>query len=331
MSKVLILGGTRFIGRRLVEHLMKDRRFEITLFHRGISGDALFPELPVIRGDRRTSDIQQIRGTDWDFIVDLSSYYPDSLARLLQYVPAGLKKYIYVSTISVYDQAIDPTPLKEENAALLSCTESERTDESPATYGKRKAACEAELRVSGIPHCSLRPAVVYGPYDYTDRLYYWLYQVYHRVLLPLPEGGCRPIALTWVGDIARTVESALTDGGITGPVNLVSHEEVRIRDIVTETAAQLNRNPILIDLPEDFLNNQKVDMWSDMPLWIASDQHTISSRKLREEWGFHPTSLAAALRETIRWNDERGWPPPGSGLSSEALDNLLIKFNFKSV
>jgi len=102
-NKILILGGTEFVGRQLVEDLSKDSSIELYLFNRGKTNADLFPKVQRIIGDRETKDIEQLRQHQWDYIIDFSSYFPQSLSNTLEVINQDVKKYIYISTISVYD------------------------------------------------------------------------------------------------------------------------------------------------------------------------------------------------------------------------------------
>ena len=177
MKKVLVLGGTQFIGRNLVERLLAGGSYEVTLFNRQKTGSDLFPQLNKIKGDRETDDMAQIAGVEWDYVLDLSCYFPAELELTLQYLPKGLTRYIFVSTCSVYPTDPEHSGAVTEQEAILPCSAEERIDRSPSTYGNRKAECERVLENSAVPYAILRPGLVYGRYDHTDRFYYWLFQV----------------------------------------------------------------------------------------------------------------------------------------------------------
>ena len=157
MKKVLILGGTQFIGRYLVEQLLKRSDIELTLFNRQQTNQHLFTDTKKIKGDRNTINNQSFTEFNYDLIVDLSCYYPDQLKQTLKYVPRSLSNYIFISTCSVYDNEIDQSELRDETATLLSCNEEEAKDSTAQTYGKRKVACEKILMNSSINYSILRP------------------------------------------------------------------------------------------------------------------------------------------------------------------------------
>jgi 2'-hydroxyisoflavone reductase len=221
MEKILILGGTQFIGRTLVEQLQKLNNYDITLFNRQQTQADLFPEVKKMKGDRETNDISQIENEKWDYVIDVSCYYPDSLVHVLDSIKGSLKKYILVSTCSVYDDDNDQTPMRVETAKVLSCTNEQRTDRTDASYGNRKAECERILVNSNQKYTIFRPSLVYGPYDHTDRLYYWLYQVQTSKTLLLPDFGEKLFSITYVHDLVHAIINAL-ESDVSGIYNVTT-------------------------------------------------------------------------------------------------------------
>ena len=188
MKKILILGGTQFIGRVLVESLLEQEGLSITLFNRGKTGGELFPEVDRLIGDRNTGDIEQIGRQEWDVVIDLSCYFPHQIESSLEQVKDKVGRYVLISTCSVYDPK-EGLVLRDEGSSMSTCSADQRTDESAQTYGARKAECERILSASGISHFILRPALVFGIHDHTDRFYYWLHAVNSKQELVLPDYG----------------------------------------------------------------------------------------------------------------------------------------------
>ena len=102
MRKLLILGGTNFLGRHFIENIIDRKDLDITLFNRQKTNQHLFPTLKKIKGDRETNEISGILNTNWDIIVDFSSYFPDSLEYLIHQLKGKVKRYIFISTVSVF-------------------------------------------------------------------------------------------------------------------------------------------------------------------------------------------------------------------------------------
>ena len=98
MDRILIIGGTNFIGRNLINKLSLNKKYDLTIFNRGITNPDLFPNIKKIIGDRNSPDVKLIHQINWDYIIDLSCYFPQSLINILSELPLNLKKYIFSFT-----------------------------------------------------------------------------------------------------------------------------------------------------------------------------------------------------------------------------------------
>lgn len=322
--KILVLGGTQFIGRNLVEALIKTDH-SITLFNRGKTGGDLFPNLPRITGDRQSSEIEEIRG-DWDVVIDLSCYFPSELESTLTQLDPARTKYIFVSSCSAYKPQFNST-LHGESSALRSCSEEEAKQDKPETYGGRKAACELILGRSDFKHAILRPALVYGKYDHTDRLYYWLHQVKLKDQLIVPEGGSPRFSITYVKDLVAAIIK-LAESDVTGTFNAISESETSIGQIVKIASENLNESPSRLTAEASFLKRQGISQWQDMPLWINGDHFTYSNEKWKAELGLEPTSMESGIRETLSFISD--WPEPTYGMPEKRRQELIKLLNSSS-
>jgi nucleoside-diphosphate-sugar epimerase len=222
--QILVLGGTRFVGRGIVEAAL-DRGHELTLFNRGSTDPDAFrdnPNVHRVRGDRRSNDISQIAESRWDAVVDVSAYGPDDIRPVLQALSDQTPQYVFISTVSVYLPNIPPG--SDESAPLLQVPESIPSSD-PRAYGGLKALCERELRdAAGDRLTILRPTVVIGPRDYTDRFGWWVKRIAAAGDLPVPRRLEQPVQLIDVRDLsvfaARTI-----DANILGTYNAVGPKE----------------------------------------------------------------------------------------------------------
>ena len=325
MKKVLILGGTRFIGRNLVERLQRTGAFDLTLFHRGLTGSELFPEVQRIRGDRNTDEVRRISKENWDFVIDLSCYFPDSLQTTLECLQNAPERYLFVSTCSVYDNAGAPGMMRPETADILSCADDQRNDPGPGSYGRRKAACERILETSGLNYLIFRPALVYGPYDHTDRFYYWLHQVQTQATLLLPDGGFRAFSLTYVMDLVELISQGLRQETAFRTFNVISQPQASIRQIVETAQELLGRENAFRQAAPAFLHERGIRPWLDLPLWLDSDLFTYSNARLRSEFHFRPTPLAEGIRTTLAHYSSLHWPEPKYGIPEKQRQALLLQ------
>lgn len=323
-KRILVLGGTQFIGRYLVEQLLGLQNADITLFNRQRTRAELFPELKKIKGDRETDDVHQIADQDWDIVIDLSCFYPASLTTVLHQLKGKLEKYILISTCSVYDSS-SRIEMKTEDALVLGCTEEQGKDRSPETYGNRKAECERILMASELDYVILRPALVFGQYDHTDRFYYWLYQVKKSSTLLLPDKGERTFSVTYVKDLVSMIIEAVQAGLKVGIYNAISEPRISIRQIVDCAQESLKSELSEVNASPEFLNQNKIHQWVDMPLWLDGDHFTYSNELLIKNYNRKLTKSTSSIRETMEYYDSLNWPEPRYGMSNETKNELINK------
>ena len=324
-EKVLILGGTQFIGRNLVERLLDSDTYQLTLFNRQISNAAIFPQCRKIKGDRSTSDIEQVNDTDWDFVIDLSCYYPAQLESLIANLKSPPRQFIFVSTCSVYDNGVDQTILRNEDAAVHSCTPEEAIDRDDNTYGQRKAESERVLAKSGLNHVILRPSLVYGSHDYTDRFYYWLYQAKFNSPLLLPDGGERRFAITYVDDLVSAMVEALTSNKPYSIYTITSIPQVSIKAIVEQACSIFGTEPQIKSASPEFLHANGVKPWVNMPLWLDCEYFTYSNERIKSDFDFRFVDFEASVKESINHFDEIGWNEPTYGITEKERLSLIEK------
>ena len=170
--KILVIGGTRFVGRHFVDAALANGH-EITLFNRGQSNADLYPNVENIQGDRTIdADLEALKGKHWDAVVDTCGYVPKDVRKTAELLKDAVDIYLFISTISVYD---GPMTLKDDEDAKLQTladpTVEEVTNES---YGGLKVLCEQVVNeLYGERALQVRPGMIVGPYDPTDRYTYW--------------------------------------------------------------------------------------------------------------------------------------------------------------
>jgi 2'-hydroxyisoflavone reductase len=315
MEKLLIIGGTQFIGRNLLLKLQESNKYDITLFNRGKTNASLFPQFKRIIGDRNTDDISKIGQEEWDYIIDLSCYYPDSLEKILPLIKDSVKRYVFVSTCSVYDRNENKSSIATlENGPLLDCSKEQETESLPAAYGNKKVACERLLAASGLDYISLRPSLVYGAYDHTDRLYYWLYQVKHKTPILVPDHGERLFSITYVTDLVHAIIKSLNVEVHSNIYNVISEEFTSIKNIIATASDLLNRSPQIISATPDFLHQHQIQEWTTMPLWIDGDYFTYSDKKLITDFDISLSDWTKSIQETVDYYETLDWSNPIYGL-----------------
>ena len=166
--KLLVLGGTKFLGRHAVDAALADGH-DVTIFTRGQTNPELFPEVEHLQGDR-DGDLDALSGGTWDGVVDTSGYVPRIVRQSAELLRDRVGRYVFVSSISVYDDFSEPLTEASPVAEL----EDPATEEIMENYGALKAACERVVEeIYGDRSARVRAGLIVGPYDPTDRFTYW--------------------------------------------------------------------------------------------------------------------------------------------------------------
>ncbi len=208
MDTVLVIGGSRFVGRHAVEAFL-EAGYDVTTFNRGNHPDPFAGDDRVrhVAGDRTNdSALEAAAGrVDPDVVVDVVAYHPRDV-RAATTVFADVDAYVYVSSGDAYAEEV--VPKREDETALEPCTPEQATDDGPASYGARKAEGDRavfEAAADGVDATSVRPCIVYGPHDYTERLDYWLDRVASYDRLVVPGDGQNLWHRAYVEDVARAL------------------------------------------------------------------------------------------------------------------------------
>ncbi len=328
MKKILVLGGTQFIGRVLVEHLMDAGYRDLTLFSRGLSNPGLFPELRHIHGDRYSDDLFNIAAEDWDVILDISCYFPQHLRQLLPRLEGRVGRYLFMSTGSVYDREAMWDHLATEETPLCAWTEADLMDPSPyVNYGPKKVACETcLLDTSWLDAIIFRPALVVGKYDHFDRFYYWLYRIRHRDRILLPGSGNEQMNVTFVEDLARALIRAIEVPEHRRVYNATTTPVMTLRRMFTIMAEVMGKTPAFVDLSKSLADDHGLRPWDDLPMCSNFDgrsRYTMDHTKLTQDMHLSFASFREVVEKTLPWCDEREWPTVRMGLSVEKEAELL--------
>ncbi len=259
---ILVLGGTRFVGRAVVVEALR-AGCRVTLFNRGVTNPDLFPKVEKLRGDRST-DLSALRGRDWDAVIDVAAYEPSVVDRSVEVLRDSVDRYVFVSTLSVYaDHATTESQL--EGARVLDL---DAGDDAGTLYGARKALCEGVL-LDGLAERATvaRAGLIVGPYDPTDRFACWPRRMAKggRVLAPGDPGD--PLQFIDVRDLARWLVAAAT-AGFSGIFN-VTGRPVAFVDFLNDCAVP-GVDAELVWVPSARLLEAGLDPWMGIQLWIGA-------------------------------------------------------------
>lgn len=216
---VLILGGTQFIGRHVAQALLQAGH-RVSVFNRGTSADPLPAAVERLRGDRDAgaAGLAALAGRRWDACIDVSGYTPRQVRPSAEALNGRVDRYVYVSAVMSYGDA-QQRPVTEEHPQLPPAAE-HVTEVDGQTYGPLKVANETLVRsLYGERAVLLRPQIVVGPHDPTNRLTHWLQRAALGGEMLAPGDGSDHLQVIDVRDLARFVVTAL-ERGLSGPFNL---------------------------------------------------------------------------------------------------------------
>lgn len=317
---VLIIGGTRFVGRHIAEAL-NERGHKVALFNRG-SNPAVHPGLEQIRGDR-TTDLAALDGRTWDAVIDTCGYTPDVVERSAQFFESRAGRYLFVSTVSVYDEQRAQSP--DEDAPLHELPDGvDRTKFDVEHYGALKVLCENVARGTFGDRASIvRPGLVAGPHDPTDRFTYWPVRVDAGGSVLAPPSPSHHIQYIDARDLAQFCVRLLeTNDG--GTYNCVTPGgALTFGDLLAACECAASSGASFLWAGDAFLKEHEVAPWSDLPLWIPHDdpaygmESTKSERAL--ERGLRVRPLFETVRDTLEWARGAGkrFGSLGAGLTPE--------------
>ena len=244
MDTALVVGGTRFIGRHLVSELL-DHGYDVTTFNRGNHDDPFAEDDRVgrVEGDRTNDSALEAAKAEVepDAVFDCVAYEPREV-RAATEIFADVDAYVYVSSGDAY--GTEEIPKREGETELRPCTPEQATDDSGETYGNRKAEGDRavfEAAERGVAASSVRPCIVYGPHDYTERLDYWISRVANYDRVVVPGDGDNVWHRAYVEDVAAALRVVAEEGTPGEAYNVGDRRLVTIDEMVDLIADALDR------------------------------------------------------------------------------------------
>ena len=331
--KVLILGGTIFLGRHLVEAALNGGH-EVTIFNRGLHGADLYPDVEKLKGTR-PSDLTALQGRQWDAVIDTNGYVPSYVRSSAQILAHTTPLYTFISSVSVYadlshidvDETAPVETLTQEqlqNAEqIIPPLQGTIARSYGASYGALKALCEqaAEETMPGRV-LIIRPGVIVGPYDYSDRFTYWVHRITQGGEILAPGRPDRQVQIIDARDLAEWIIRML-ETQQTGTYNATGPEKQLTMQQILETCKRVSgSNARFTWLTDTFLLQAGAIPWSQVPLWLPETDDTVGlntmslKRVLAASLTFRP--LAQTVQDTLAWDHLRSegeqWQ---AGLSAE--------------
>jgi 2'-hydroxyisoflavone reductase len=316
------------LGRHIVECAL-DRGYELTLFNRGITNPDIFGDIETIHGDR-DGGLEPLRGRKWDTVIDTSGYFPRIVSQSIDLLTDSTGIYVFLSTVAVYDD-LSQLGLKE-NAPLATTDDPAFEEIVGKSYGALKALCEKTVRKAFKKRALIiRPGLIVGPYDPSDRFGYWVNRVAKggRVLAPRPKTfqvqfiDARDLA-GWVLDMAVEKKS--------GTYNAIGPNQMTTMEMfLNEINDVLGNKAELVWVNKRFILDNGIKHWTDLPIWIADKKEVgmlavDNTKAIKAGLTFRP--FDKTVKDTLKWLKTR---PKGyrrkNGLSFKREKELIRKWD----
>ena len=325
---VLVLGGTGFLGPEVVR-VARGRGHTLTLFNRGKTNPHLFPDVEKLHGDR-DGGLSPLRGRRWDVVVDNSGYVPRIVRQSAELLAPSVSRYLFVSSIAAYAELKQPGTTEDAPVAELPA-DARDSEDVGEHYGPLKAACERTVE-DALPGRALvvRPGLIVGPGDPTDRFTYWPVRISEGGEVLAPGDGEDPVQVIDVRDLAAFMVKLLEDEVIgtfnaTGP-----HGRMTVREMLEACRAGAESDARFTWVDEAFLEERNVQPWTDLPVWVPRTRdmgglaQVSIERAISHGLAFRP--VETTVRDTLAW--WRSLPPSRrekmrAGISREREAELL--------
>jgi 2'-hydroxyisoflavone reductase len=330
--QILVLGGTGFIGPHMVREALR-RGHSVTLFNRGRTNSALFPDLETIKGDRG-GDLEVLEGRSWDAVIDNSGYVPRHVQNSARTLANSMSHYLYVSAISAYASWTQPN---DEDSPLATIDDETIEEVTGETYGPLKALCEkrAIAEIGKDRLTILRPTYICGPGDHTDRFTYWPVRTMKGGEMLWPGSPEHTTQIIDVRDLADFVVDCV-EQRIMGTYNTVTPVGgYTMGDLLTDSEAVTDSSVEAIWVDEAFIEEEGV---GSLPIWHASVGDTaevasVSGARARAA-GLKNRPVRETIRDLTTWwktLPEERTKKPRAGLSTKREAELIAKWKQRQI
>lgn len=319
---ILILGGTGFIGPHQVRYAVA-RGHKVTLFNRGKTNPGLFPDVEHLEGDR-DGQLDALKGRKWDAVVDNAARIPRWVRDTAQLLKDSAGQYLFVSTVSVYARSAQAN--LDETAALVTLDDPTTETVNDATYGGLKVLAEKEAeKAFGGSTTIVRPGLLAGPGDTTDRFTYWPVRIARGGEVLAPGEPTDRVQFIDVRDFAEFTIRLLEQRAF-GTFNVTGPESpLTIAEMLTGIRAATAADATFTWVPAGFLAQHEVRAWSDMPVWIPpiGDSAGFARRSIKRALAAGLTFRPLAETAKAALADAKGKTTLKAGLTAEREAEVL--------
>jgi 2'-hydroxyisoflavone reductase len=304
--RLLVLGGTRFLGRAIVDEAIS-RGYDVTTFSRGPSGHPR-PGAESLRGDRTNAgDLRQLDQRDWDGVIDTSVLAPAHVLASAQFLAGRVPHYTYISSISVYAEY--PGEGVTEESPVLGCPADATGTVETLGYGELKAGAERAVAAAMQGRCLIvRPGLIVGPHENVGRLPWWLGRLARGGTIIAPGEPGRPVRMTDARDLASWAVDN-TRRRLPATINVPGPDGVTFGELLATcarfAAADGHSVATLRWVPDSVLLDAGVEPWTELPMWapdipdLAGIWQVSGDRALRTGMRYRP--LTDTVHDTWLW------------------------------
>jgi 2'-hydroxyisoflavone reductase len=297
----LILGGTNFVGRHLAERAKADGH-GVTLFNRGRTNPGIFEDVEEVHGDR-DGGLDLLKGRTFDRVVDVSGYVPRIVRQSAELFQEATDHYTFISSVSVY--ADFTTTGIDEDSPVATMPDVAVEDVTRDTYGPLKALCEDVVQSVYKERCTIvRPGIVAGPFDDTDRFTYWCVRASKGGEFVAPDDAARPVQFIDARDLAAFTLKA-SEASLHGVFNATGPQEEAVGwgDLVARCVEAGGSDARAVWVPERVLREAGVDLGRELPLYAPRDKPGFATvdceRAIAASLAF--SALERSIEDTLRW------------------------------
>ena len=321
---ILILGGTVFMGIQLVNYAQK-RNHNVTIFNRGKRNPDIFPDVEKLIGDRN-GDLAPLKGRKFDAVIDTCGHVPGIVRKSAELLKDNTDNYTFISSISAYSDFSKHG--QDESGETCKITDGNTEEMTMENYGAMKVLCENVVtEVFGDRALNIRPGLIVGENDWSDRFTYWIHRIDQGGKVLVPDGKKDRVQFIdvkdlseWTIKMAEGKKSGLYNA--TGPDYKLTFEEfINACQKVTVNKAEI------IWAKEKFLLDENITPWMELPMWVTEADQGINnidiSKAIRDGLTFRP--LEETLRDTLKFDKSRKDYTLRAGLKSEREAEVISK------
>lgn len=302
--KLLIIGGSRFVGRHLIEAALAANH-EITTFNRGQSNPGVYPSIEELHGDR-DGDLAALAGRKWDAVIDTCGYVPRIVRKSAEYLRDAVERYVFVSSISVYAN-LNAGDTDERTGTLHQLDDPNVETVTGETYGGLKVLCERVItEIYGERGLNARPGFIVGSYDPTWRLPYLTYR-FSTTGQKVAGRADQPVQIIHARDLGMWMLGAIKQQ-LYGDYNLTG-DPVMMADLLSRIAVATGSDAEPIYVGDKLLKSHEIAPIDCLTYWLPTEAEAVMRVNIQraKDTGLTQLPLDAISADVWSWTQQRDW------------------------